>query len=89
MKIDPRGGFFKILKYKKYTWFEVNSKLQTLGHKRTHTLFEKRRNSRSRCCGTSSLVDWVNSELDKSVIMALVGSPAQLQMSLFLEYPFP
>ena len=28
-------------------------------------------------------------ELDKSVVMVWVGSPAQSQMSLFLEYPFP
>ena len=29
------------------------------------------------------------SELDKSVVMAWVGSPAESQMSLFLEHPFP
>ena len=29
------------------------------------------------------------SELDKSVVIAWVGFPAQSQMSLFLEYPFP
>ena len=29
------------------------------------------------------------SELDKSVVMAWVGSPAQSQMRLFLEYPIP
>ena len=29
------------------------------------------------------------SELDKSVVMVWVDSPAQSQMSLFLEYPFP
>ena len=29
------------------------------------------------------------SDLDKSVLMAWVGSPAQSQMSLFLDYPFP
>ena len=29
------------------------------------------------------------SELDKSVFMAWVGSPAQSQMGLFIEYPFP
>ena len=29
------------------------------------------------------------SELYKSVVMAWVDSPAQSQMSLFLEYPFP
>ena len=31
----------------------------------------------------------VKSELDKSVVMAWVGFPAQSQMSLFLEYPIP
>ena len=29
------------------------------------------------------------SELDKSVVKAWVGSPAQSQRGLFLEYPFP
>ena len=29
------------------------------------------------------------SELDKSAVMVWVDSPAQSQMSLFLEYPFP
>ena len=28
------------------------------------------------------------SELDKSVVMAWEGSPAESQMNLFLEYPF-
>ena len=28
-------------------------------------------------------------ELDRSLVMAWVGSPAQSQMSLFLKYPFP
>ena len=37
---------------------------------------------------TNSLLGRNKSELDKSV-MAWVGSPAQSQMSLFLEYPFP
>ena len=31
----------------------------------------------------------IKSELDKSVVTAWVGYPAQSQMSLFLEYPFP
>ena len=35
------------------------------------------------------LLDAHKSELDKSVVMAWVGSPAQSQMSLFLEYAFP
>ena len=35
------------------------------------------------------LIDFHKSELDKSVVMAWVGSPAQSKMSLFLEYQFP
>ena len=31
----------------------------------------------------------IKSKLDKSVVMAWVGSPAKSKMSLFLEYPFP
>ena len=33
--------------------------------------------------------NFTKSELDKSVAMAWEGSPAQSQMSLFLEHPFP
>ena len=33
------------------------------------------------------MISVCKSELDKSVVMAWVGSPAQSQISLFLEYP--
>ena len=38
---------------------------------------------------SSNIRSLIKNELDKSNVMAWVDSPAQSQMNLFLEYPFP